>query len=216
MTEVPNLSIDSQSDRRDIFAGENEMARLMRSMNWAETRLGSEDHWSQSLRTAVSICLNSRFPILIWWGPDLIMLYNDAYRTILGSTKHPKAMGQRGRECWPEIWNIIGPMLEGVLTHGQATWSEDQLLLLDRNGYREECYFTFSYSPIHDESGIGGVFTAVTETTGRVVSERRMRILAELSTHFSSVQTEEQICRLAVQTLAQKYSGSTICRSIQN
>ncbi|RPJ51003.1 MAG: hybrid sensor histidine kinase/response regulator, partial [Chloroflexi bacterium] len=197
------LSQPGQPESDHVLAGGDEMGRLMRSINWAETPLGPVSGWSQSLRTSVSICLNSRFPILIWWGPDLIMLYNDAYRPILGATKHPKAMGQPGRECWPEIWHIIGPMLEGVITLGQATWSEDQLLLLDRNGFLEECYFTFSYSPIHDENGIGGAFTAVTETTGRVVSERRMRILAELSTQFSSAKTEDQICACAIQSLAQ-------------
>jgi len=149
---------------QDIFAGGGEMGELMRTLDWSQTPLGPIEEWPQSLRTAVSICLASRFPMLIWWGPELVMLYNDAYRQILGATKHPKAMGQRGRECWPEIWDSIGPMLEGVLTRGEATWSDNRMLPLDRNGYVEECYFTFSYSPIRDETGgIGGVFTAVTE-----------------------------------------------------
>src|SRR5690348_15878377 len=121
-----------------IFPGDSEMAQLMRATDWAATPLGSVESWPQSLRTAVSICLASRFPILIWWGPELVMLYNDAYRPVLGVTKHPRAMGQRGRECWPEIWDVIGPMLDGVMSRGEATWSDDQLLLLDRNGYVEE------------------------------------------------------------------------------
>jgi signal transduction histidine kinase/DNA-binding response OmpR family regulator len=203
MMESSQLSQANRPGDQYTLTGKSEMGQLMRSVNWAETPLGPVSGWSQSLRTSVSICLNSRFPILIWWGPKLIMLYNDAYRPILGSTKHPKALGQPGRECWPEIWHIIGPMLEGVITSGQATWSEDQLLLLDRNGFLEECYFTFSYSPIQEENSIGGAFTAVTETTGRVISERRMRILAELSTNFNSADTEEQICSLAIQTLAE-------------
>ena len=156
----------------EVLAGGGEMGALMRSLDWSTTPLGSVENWPQSLRTAVSICLASHCPMLIWWGPELVMLYNDAYRPILGMTKHPKAMGQRGRECWPEIWDIIGPMLEGVLTKGEATRSENQLLLLDRNGYLEECYFTFSYSPIRDEtSGVGGVFTAVTETTQQEIAQ---------------------------------------------
>lgn len=168
--------IHSTSD--GVLMGGGEMGALMRAVDWSVTPLGPVADWPQSLRTAVSICLASRFPMLIWWGPDLVMLYNDAYRPILGAMKHPAAMGQRGAACWPEIWDIIGPMLTGVLTHGEATWSEDQLLLLDRNGYVEECYFTFSYSAIRDESGgVGGVFTAVTETTARVLSERRLRTL---------------------------------------
>jgi hypothetical protein len=96
-----------------------------------------------------------------WWGPDLVMLYNDAYRDIIAS-KHPAALGNPGRDCWPEIWDTIGPMLEGVMQRCEATWSDDLLLLLARHGYPEECYFTFSYSPISDESGgIGGIFTPV-------------------------------------------------------
>ncbi len=134
------------------------------------------------------------------------MLYNDAYRVILGSTKHPSAMGQAGAECWPEIWDVIGPMLEGVLQKGEATWSEDQLLLLDRNGYVEECYFTFSYSPIRDESGeVGGIFTAVTETTDKILSERRLTALQELGASQSPSTSAVQACKLAAEVLA-KYS----------
>ena len=106
------------------------------------------------------------------------MLYNDAYRNIIGA-KHPAALGHPGRECWPEIWNIIGPMLEAVMQGGEATWANDLLLMLERSGYPEECYFTFSYSPIRDESGgNGGVFTPVADTTDRVINERRTQHLA--------------------------------------
>ena len=107
-----------------VFVGGGDMGALMRSMDWSKTRLGPVENWPQSLRTAVSICLASHFPMLIWWGPEFVKLYNDAYRPMLGATKHPMAMGQPGRECWPEIWDIIGPMLEGVLREGKATWSE--------------------------------------------------------------------------------------------
>ncbi len=186
----------------EVLADGGEMGALMRVLDWADSPIGPVASWPQSLRTAVSICLASRFPMLIWWGPELVMLYNDAYRPILGTTKHPRSMGQRGRDCWPEIWDVIGPMLEGVLTRGEATWSHDQLLLLDRNGYVEECYFTFSYSPIRDESGgIGGVFTAVTETTGRVLGERRMAALGELAARTAEAQTAEDACALAVVAL---------------
>ncbi len=188
----------------DIFAGGGEMGELMRSLDWSQTPLGPVEEWPQSLRTAVSICLASRFPMLIWWGPELVMLYNDAYRQILGKNKHPAAMGQRGRECWPEIWDIIGPMLEGVLTRGEATWSDNQMLPLERSGYIEECYFTFSYSPIRDESsGIGGIFTAVTETTGQVLSERRLHTLHELAERTAEAQSAEEVCFIAAETLAE-------------
>lgn len=187
---------------RTIFAQGGEMGALMNTLDWAQTPLGPIEHWPQSLCTALSICLVSRFPMLLWWGPELVMLYNDAYRPILGSTKHPRSMGQRGKVCWPEIWDVIGPMLEGVLTQGQATWSNNQLLLLDRNGYVEECYFTFSYSPIYDESGaIGGIFTAVTETTGNVLGERRLRTLRELAAHSADGRTAEEACAISAQTL---------------
>ena len=186
----------------EVFAGGGEMGALLRSIDWSTTPLGAVEHWPQSLRTAVSICLASYFPMLIWWGPELVKLYNDAYRVILGA-KHPHAMGQKGKECWPEIWHIIGPMLEGVLNEGKATWSENQLLLLERNGYPEECYFTFSYSPIRDESGgVGGVFTAVTETTSHVLGERRLRTLREVAASAYDAKTAEDACRIAAETLA--------------
>ncbi len=186
-----------------IFSGHGMMAKLMRQHDWARTPVGPVDRWPASLRAAVSICLSSRYPMLIWWGPELVMLYNDAYRPILGATKHPGALGQRGRECWPEIWHIIGPMLEGVLATGEATWSDDQLLLLDRNGYLEECYFTFSYSPVRDERGISGVFTAVTETTERVTGERRLRTLGDLGARAAEAHVDEEACHVAAQMLAQ-------------
>lgn len=194
--------MELSTDYEHILAGGGEMGRLMRKHDWAKTPLGPVSGWPQSLRTAVSICLASHFPMLIWWGPELVKLYNDAYRPMLGS-KHPQALGQRGKDCWPEIWDIIGPMLEGVLSRGEATWSENQLLPLERNGYSEECYFTFSYSPIRDESGgIGGVFTAVTETTRQVVSERRLRTLRALSATMVEAQTPEEVCQSAARTLA--------------
>ncbi|MCL1475486.1 PAS domain S-box protein [Argonema antarcticum] len=157
----------------EIFPDGGEMGQLMRSLDWSVTPLGPAESWPQSLRTSASICLASPFPILICWGSEAIAIYNDAYRSIFGATKHPQALGQPGRSAWPQIWETIGPMLEGVLNDGRAIQSEDIMLLLERNGYMEECYFTFSYSPIRDETGgIGGVFTAVTETTRQVLLER--------------------------------------------
>jgi len=195
---TPNTSLPEH-----CLAGGGEMGMLMRSLDWAATPLGPVADWPQSLRTSVSICLNSRYPMLIWWGDEYIKLYNDAYRPLLGSTKHPRAMGQRGRECWPEIWDVIGPMLDGVMARGEATWSDDLMLPLERNGYIEECYFTFSYSPIRDESGgIGGVFTAVSETTERVIGERRLRTLHSLAARSAEARTPEMACRIAAETFA--------------
>ena len=178
------------------------MGALMRTMNWSKTKLGPIEQWPQSLRTSVSTCLNSRFALLVWWGPDLVMLYNDAYRDIIAS-KHPAALGNPGRDCWPEIWDTIGPMLDGVMQRGQATWSDDLLLLLARHGYPEECYFTFSYSPISDESGgIGGIFTPVMETTERVISERRSNTLRELAACVVEAKSEDRMWALAAEILS--------------
>jgi len=193
----------SPKSHNDLFTGGGDMGALIASIDWSYTPLGPLEQWPQSLQTAVSVCLFSRFPMFLWWGPDLIQIYNDAYRPILGTTKHPAAMGQRGQETWSEIWHIIGPMLEGVYREGKATWSDDQMLPIDRHGFAEEAFFTFSYSPIFVESvGIGGVFTAVTETTGRVLNERRLRTLRDLGERASEGQTGEEACRVAALTLS--------------
>jgi signal transduction histidine kinase len=191
----------TNSDPSLVLAGGGEMGALMRSIDWASTPLGPVSAWPQSLRTTVSTCLHSRFPILVWWGPELVMLYNDAYVTLIGG-KHPQAVGSPGCDVFPEIWSIIGPMLEAVMTRGEATWSEDQLLLLERHGFAEECYFTFSYSPIGDESGgVGGVFTAVTETTGRIIGERRMATLRALAERTAPARAVAEAARCAVAAL---------------
>ena len=191
-----NVTADAESVERPV-----PLADLIRARDWADTPVGSMEGWPPSLRTALSICLESRFPILIWWGPELVMLYNDAYAPLIGS-KHPDALGQRGADCFPEIWEIIGPMLAGVRERGESTWSDDQLLLLERRGFPEECYFTFSYSPIRDESGaIEGVFTAVAETTSHVIGARRLRILRELTAATAEARTPLDVCTQAARVL---------------
>ena len=163
-----------QASTPQFLAGDGEMATLIRQKDWSSTPIGPIESWPQSLRTLVSMCLNSRFPMLIWWGKELIMIYNDAYAPLIGA-KHPAIFGKRGDKEWSEIWDIIGPMIDGVLTRGEATWSENQLLIINRHGFPEECYFTFSYSPIYVESGgIGGVLAAVTETTEIVLAQRQL------------------------------------------
>ena len=155
-----------------------ELRSLVERFDWASTPVGPLAGCSQSLHTALGICLSSRFPMIIFWGPELVQFYNDAYVPILG-TRHPGALGQRARDCWPDVWNSVGPMLHGVLETGEATWSENFLLPLERNGRPEECYFTFSYSPIAGEGRVAGVFCAVTETTETVLRERHVRERAE-------------------------------------
>jgi PAS domain S-box-containing protein len=186
-----------------FLAGGGEMGQRTRAFDWSMTPVGSVADWPQSLKTAVSIGLGSRYPIVMWWGQEhLTMFYNDAYAPFLG-TKHPGVLGRSARECWAEIWDIIGPMLEGVFTTGEATWSEDLLLVLHRSILREENYFTFSYSPIRDDSGkVGGVFCAVVETTGRVIGERRSRTLRDLGATLAQAKDEHEACVAAASTLA--------------
>jgi len=179
------------------------MGALMRCLDWSQTPLGAPESWPQSLRTTVSTCLNSRFPILVWWGRDLVKLYNDAYRPILGN-KHPCSLGARGRDVWPEIWHIIGPMLEGVLERGEATWSENQFLPMDRHGFVEETYFTFSYSPIRGEHGaIDGVYCAVTETTRQVLGERRLRTLRDIGARTADAASVADVIEVCTAVIAE-------------
>ena len=124
----------------------------------------------------------------MWWGPERWTFYNDAYRPMLGELKHPQFLGRPGPECWDEIWDIIGPMMDQVIATGEATWSEDLFLLMERHGYLEETYFTFSYSPIRDQHGQPrGIFNACTESTARVLGERRLRALRGMAVEARSV-----------------------------
>ena len=185
-----------------FIVGGGEMGALIRAIDWEATPLGPMGTWPQSLRTALSICLSSRFPIVIFWGPDLVMLYNDAYLPIPGG-KHPASMGRPGLEVWEEIRDVIGPMLRGVISTGEATWSEDLMLPIVRDGAPSESYFTFTYSPIRDESGgVGGVFCAVVETTVRVIEERRLRLLNSLA-EATRARTPEEACAHAAARIAQ-------------
>lgn len=130
--------------------GGGECGALVRSINWSKNPVGAIENWPQSLRTTLSIILNSKFPMFLFWGPELICFYNDAYRPSLGNDgKHPQAMGQSGKETWPEIWHFIEPIIVKVLAGGEACWNEDQLLPIYRNGKLEDVYWTFSYSPAH-------------------------------------------------------------------
>jgi signal transduction histidine kinase/DNA-binding response OmpR family regulator len=195
-----NMTEVAAGEPRGWVTGGGDMGLLLQSIAWAETPLGPLANWPQSLRTTVSIGLSSRFPILIWWGPELVMIYNDALAGIIGN-KHPRAMGQRGAEGWWEVWHVLGPMLTSVLEEGASTWSENQRLDIERtlqSGYLEETYFTFSYSPIRDESGgIGGVFCAVTETTAQVLGERRLRTLSTVAHRTAEATTAHEACLTA-------------------
>ena len=207
VTLTPAMSSANQGKQSavpdEIFVGTGEMSALMRSLDWSKTPLGPVSDWPQSLKTSLSICLASRFPIVMYWGPEYVVLYNDAYSAILGS-KHPWALGQRCRDCWAEIWDTIGPMLDKVVSTGEATWSNHLLLQLERHGYPEECYFSFSFSPVRVETGgAGGVFTAVLETTEEIVGQRRLRTLRDLAARGVDARSESDAWRIAATALAE-------------
>jgi PAS domain S-box-containing protein len=174
--------------------GGGSMGELIRSYSWERTPVGSFDIWPQSLRTALGIMLDSGYAMYIAWGPEFIQFYNDAYRPILGATKHPAALGAGTRETFAEIWDFIGPMFRRVMERGESTSLVDQILPLNRYGYLEECYFTFSYSAIRDEgSGVGGVLVTVIETTRNVVDERRLRGLRELASWSGAARDSKDV-----------------------
>jgi PAS domain S-box-containing protein len=182
--------------------GFGETGALLRERDWDRHPLGPLSEWPRSLRTALDICLASRFPICILWGPERTYFYNDAYAPIVGA-KHPRAFGASYPQVWPEIWEKdIRPILESVESTGRASWSDDLLLSLKRHGYAEECYFSFSFAPIPDEEGgVGGVFAAVAETTGRLVGERRLKTLRELAKCGADADDAPRACELAASTL---------------
>ena len=170
------------------------MAALMAATDWANTPLGAVDRWPQSLRTMVRVLLTSRFAMWMGWGADLTFFYNDAYGAKTLGAKHPWALGRPSREVWAEIWPDIGPRIERVLTTGQATWDDQLLLFLERNGYPEETYHTFSYSPATDDHGrICGNFCVVTEETARVLGERRMALLRDTALAVATTMTEPEL-----------------------
>jgi signal transduction histidine kinase len=185
-----------------IIVDGGEMGERMRQFAWHETSLGPVEHWPQSLRSAVSILLPSKAQICLFWGLDLIAIYNDAYRPTFG-TKHPWALGRPARECWREVWDVLQPLFEGVVRTGEAFWASDHLFYLERHGFSEETYFDVSYDPVRDESGgVGGLFCIVSETTGRVLGERRLRTLRELGQEMGG-KSDVEICGAAAAILAQ-------------
>ena len=170
---------------RDVpsrIVGTGEMAELIRGFDWKRTVLGAVETWSDTLITTVNMLLASRHPMFLWWGPELIQFYNDGYRPSIRGDKHPRAVGQRGIECWPEIWSIIGPQIESVMKRGESTWNINQLVPINRDGKLEEVFWTYSYSPVRDKDGsVQGTLVVCTETTEQVLSERRLRTLLAIT-----------------------------------
>lgn len=171
------MSSDKQgADPFHYLKGGGEMGQLIREHDWSNNIVGMPDQWPQSLLTTLSIMLHSRFPMFLWWGKDLIQFYNDAYRPSLGNEgKHDFALGQKGKDCWPEIWPVIGPLIDQVLSGGESTFSEDQLIPIYRNNKLEDVYWTFSYSRVNDESGEpGGVLVICNERTKQIEEQKEL------------------------------------------
>jgi PAS domain S-box-containing protein len=180
-----------------FLAGGGEMGARIRAKNWAETRLGSPETWPQSLKTVVGILLTSRYQMWMGWGRDLTFFFNDAYLPTLG-VKQDRALGASAREVWKEIWPDIGPRVEHVLETGEATWDESLLLFLERSGYPEETYHTFSYSPLaNDDGAIVGMLCVVMEETERLIGERRLLSLRELASEITGKNTRADVLRAA-------------------
>jgi two-component sensor histidine kinase/PAS domain-containing protein len=173
---------------REFLADGGEMGALTRAYEWERTPLGAPETWPQSLRTTVRLLLTSRHPMFIWWGRDLIQFYNDAYRKTMGPERHPSALGQPGRECWEEIWDIIGPQIDYVMQGKGATWHEDQLVPVTRFGRRENVWWTYGYSPIDDGTGgVGGVLVVCNDVTEQHMAGERLRTMFQQAPGFVAV-----------------------------
>jgi PAS domain S-box-containing protein len=188
--------------RPDFLGGGGELGQLIRDFPWEETALGTPSAWPQNLRMALRIMLASRQPIWIGWGPDLTYFYNDPYKSIIGG-KHPRALGRPTAEVWREIWPEIGPMLATATSGDQGTYVEAQLLIMERNGYPEETYYTFSYSPIpNDDGAVGGIFCANSDDTQRVIGERQLALLRDLAAGTTHARTWQEACDRSAEALA--------------
>src|SRR5579884_633906 len=186
----------------DFLSGGGEMAGRIRDCDWSRTPLGAIESWPQSLKTSVSLILGSRHPMWIGWGPQMTFLYNDAYLHVLGAAKHPWALGRPAAEVWAEIWDVCGPLARKVFEAGEATFVDDVRLFMDRGAFLEETFYSFSYSPIRDESGeVAGLFCPSTDVTPKVLNARRLRTLSELAANALTEKTTSGACAMAAHTL---------------
>jgi signal transduction histidine kinase len=201
---IADVTIETEQSWTFLTGG-GEMGERIRSLDWSNTPFGSVDDWPQSLRTAIGMMLPSKAQIILFWGPELAVVYNDAYRPVFGA-KHPTVLGQAGRLAWAEIWEAgvhLHELLTGVVRTGEAFSAQDLLFVVERHGFVEETYFDVSYDPVRIESGeVGGVYCIVTETTGRVVGERRLALLRDLAARNASARSAHEACQLTMRTLA--------------
>jgi PAS domain S-box-containing protein len=184
-----------------FLAGGGETGELIRSYDWSSTPLGTPDQWPQSLKTCVRIILTSRQPMFVWWGEELINIYNDAYIDIVRG-KHPEALGQPAAVVWREIWDQVGPRAETVMKKNEGTYDEALLLIMERNGYPEETYYTFSYSPVPgDNGGTAGIICANTDDTERIIGEHQLTTLKDLGKAIIDCKTNEEVFGNAIEVL---------------
>ena len=190
--------VDQSLSKAQFLSGGGEMGELIRSMDWSNNPLGPVENWPQSLRTSVSLCLSSTFPILIAWGPETIQIYNDAYKPICGAM-HPQSMGMNFRICWESALEVVGDKFTRG-QQGEGTYIKDQQMFLFRYGYLEEAFMTFSFAPIRDESGeVGGIFHPITETTDKMLSGRRTQVLRDVSALIGKAKSIEEIGALTTE-----------------
>jgi PAS domain S-box-containing protein len=194
---------DDKTEPHGTLRADGQMCRLIREKDWGQTPIGSVEHWSATLKIMVDFLVANRFPLLLWWGPQYVSIYNDAYRPILG-TKHPRALGQPFREVWPEIEHILSPLIDTPFNGGPATWMDDILLEINRYGFFEETHFTIAYSSVPDATaprGIGGVLATVHEITEKIIGERRLAALRDLGTCTSEAKSAQEACSSATLAL---------------
>src|SRR4051794_9626855 len=191
----------ASTDIREVLRA-SRIGRDLLAVDWDATPVGPPESWPKSLATVVRIVVASRFSMWMGWGPELTFFSNDAYRRDTLGKKYPWALGRPAREVWAEIWPDIGPRIDRVMQTGVASWEEALMLFLERSGYREETYHTFSYSPLTDDEGvISGMLCVVSEDTERVVAERRMATLRDLGTDPTAVRTEAEVVAAACRQL---------------
>src|SRR6185436_590940 len=199
------MDVDSKSPGfLDFLVGGGEMGTLIGSKDWSDTPLGAVEGWPQSLKTSIALILSSQHPMWVGWGRENTFLYNDAYIPVLGVAKHPWALGRPAAEVWAEIWNICGPLSDKVYQQGEATIADDVRLFMRRGGGSlEETFYSFSYSPIRDESGrVGGLFCPSTDVTGKNLNARRLGTLAELAAKALVEKSTAAACATAAGILA--------------
>src|SRR6476620_4370520 len=195
------LTADNEIAVPEFLSGGGELGQRIREFDWASTPLGPFENWPQSLRTCIRIMLTSRQPIWIGWGKELIKFYNDPYKAIVGG-KHPWALGKPASLVWKDIWKDIEPMLKQVMEKDEGTYVESQLLIMERNGYPEETYYTFSYTPIPGDDGkTAGMFCANTDDTVRIIQERQLKTLSNLAKRLIDSKTTENVFERTIEVL---------------